>query len=91
MPDILDKDQVLLEPPAEFNLGEWLGKKSHQLESVQAVVDKTLAEIKKDFSEFEVKIFEEIVLRGWFRSQENWSCRVLLWRQICDQVVGRSY
>lgn len=55
MPDILDKDPVPLGPMEDFNLGEWLGKKSHQLESVQAVVDKTLAEVKKDFSKFKVK------------------------------------
>lgn len=53
MPDILDKDQVSLEPSEAFNLGEWLGKTSHQLEFVQAVVDRTLAEVKKDFSKFE--------------------------------------
>lgn len=52
MPDILDKDQVALEPPEGFNLGEWLGKANHQLEFVQGVVDSTLAQVKKDFSTF---------------------------------------
>lgn len=55
MPDIYDKDPVPIERPEGFNLGEWLGNKNHQPEFVQGVVDRTLAQIKKDFSMSEFK------------------------------------
>lgn len=57
MPDILDKDSIPDPRPEGFSLAAWLGKDNHKPEFVQAVVDKTLAEIKKDFSMFEFKLF----------------------------------
>lgn len=55
MPDILAKDPISEVRPEGFNIGSWLAKDIHKPESVQVVVDKTLAEIKKDFSTFELK------------------------------------
>lgn len=49
MPDILDNDPVPRVYPEGFTLAIWLARERHQPEFVQAVVDKTLAEIKKDF------------------------------------------
>jgi dienelactone hydrolase len=50
MPDIFDKDQVPEVRQEGFKLDDWLAKENHQPEFVQAVVDKTLAEIKKGFN-----------------------------------------
>lgn len=57
MPDILDKDPIIdfENLPEGFTIGGWLGQANHQTEFVQAVIDKTLAKIRVDFSTFEPK------------------------------------
>jgi hypothetical protein len=52
MPDILDNDPIPLPEnrPEGFSLQAWLEKPSHQPEFVQPIVDKVLAEMKKQFS-----------------------------------------
>ncbi|KAH0613838.1 uncharacterized protein H6S33_005724 [Morchella sextelata] len=52
MPDILDNDPIPLPEnrPEGFSLQAWLEKPSHQPEFVQPIVDKVLAEMKKQFN-----------------------------------------